>query len=158
MSFLRRLRGLAGIALVWSGAWMLAFIPLALYTSRHFVSGWLLVVIRETLLCGVWGAASGGMFGAILLTADRRRTLGELSSRRLALWGALGAMLAPLVLLANPHSGFANAGPLAIGASLVVSAGLGAAAASTTIQMARRAPPQLSSSDARCLTSPSLAE
>jgi len=46
----------------------------------------------------VWGGMSGAAFSLILKLTERRRSLGELSLARTAVWGALGAMTVPAAL------------------------------------------------------------
>lgn len=138
-------------ALVIGGFWALAWLPvgaaLALYAGlrapqpsdllyrpvdgRVFLSVWTL-----------WGGISGTVFALLLSAAERRRTLAQLALARTAVWGALGAMSAPALLTAldilrgEAASALYSWRPPVV--SLVLSAGLGAACAVTTLVLARR--------------------
>lgn len=90
----------------------------------------------------VWGGMSGALFALLLGFAERRRTLGNLSRARTAVWGALGCMTLPAALtlvdvLQTPAGlrGYGWRFPLT---ALAVSAALGAACAAATLALARR--------------------
>jgi len=146
---LRKLRAALVIAALWAVVWMPLGLGLALYAGLRsaeptdvlarpvsvplFVSAWT-----------VWGALSGALFALILGLAERRRTLGNLSRARTAVWGAIGCVTLPAVLtvidvLQTPVGlrGYSWGFPLA---ALSVSAGLGAACAAATVAVARRPP------------------
>jgi hypothetical protein len=102
---LRRLRATLIIALTWALVWLPMGFALALYAGSRppqpsdvisrpvalpaFVTAWT-----------IWGAISGGVFAFVLTVTERRRTIETLSTARTAVWGALGAVALPLVLVA----------------------------------------------------------
>jgi hypothetical protein len=134
MSMLRRLRGLAGLAIVGSVVW---------------VSIGLTIIAIETTLRGqavawdmapelaVVGAAFGVVFGLVLSVMERRRAFEGLTIGRMALWGALGglAIRAALIAFAFVHTDVAFA---------IVNFALygivGAVTSAGTLALARRAP------------------
>jgi hypothetical protein len=144
MKWLRKLRGIIGMGLLWGVIWgllgfllgtlqvipaVLGLTPLPFIVTRLISSafGW-----------GIWGGLSGATFGGALMIAEGRRSLTELSVARIGFWGALGGLTLPvLVALAGFVSrpgvirilpGFALAG-----------ATLGAASAVSMLWVARRA-------------------
>ena len=143
----RRLRAAGTIAVMWALVWLPIGLALALYAARHppdpsnviarpvdvpwFVAAWTL-----------WGAVSGGVFAVLLALAERRRTLGELSLPRMALWGAVGAATLPTALtlidvVQAPLSLRLYDWRLGL-TGLTVSAVLGGACAAMTLALARR--------------------
>lgn len=87
---------------------------------------------------GAYGIVSGVGFGSLLSLNEGRRTLRDLSLRRVALWGVLGSALVPL--------GFGALGFFEAGTTLFdvlgavgVTATLGGTFASGSVAMARRA-------------------
>ena len=82
----RRLRAALSLASLWAAVWLPAGILLGFlfgWTGRSWrLPLWYPVV--WTLL----GASSGAVFAVLLATLGRQHTLGELSPRRLAVWGA----------------------------------------------------------------------
>src|SRR3954447_15552289 len=77
------------------------------------------VVILPALLLGVGGAIGGGIFGALLMLAERGRSVEHLRVHRIALWAAIAS--APAIRL----TGWSWT-TVALGS--VVSAAIGAAA------------------------------
>lgn len=144
---MRRLRASLGIALVWGLAWLPIGFAVALYASASpshpsnvvarpvslpaFVSAWT-----------VWGVLSGAAFALILGLTERRGTVDSLSIVRTVLWGAMGAVSLPLLLVASDLigtpaglRGYSWQFPLLI---LSVSAAMGACCAAATLALARR--------------------
>ena len=142
----RKIRGVFGSALVWG----LAFLPIALAlgiyravtleldipTPPSFrIKAFLVVAASYTL----WGAFSGGVFGLVLALVERRRSIDDLSTWRVAIWGAFGAISLPLLftLLLFISEGEVFFGwPATI--LLAVSSALGATCAAGTLAVARR--------------------
>ena len=81
---------------------------------------------RMAGMVGAVGFMSGAVFAAILSSAERRKSLRELSVSRAALWGALGGAALPLLTTMNDVVMF-NTVPL------------GAIFAASTVAIARRA-------------------
>ena len=131
MSILRRIRGAVSVALIWAVAWLPIGVLVAIW------KGWL-----STPFLAVWtalGASAGAVFALLLATLERRRTLEDLSTRRLTIWGALGGAALPvvgslLIDLLVPNVSLAGDAPAVFG----VMALLGAACAWATLRIARR--------------------
>ena len=101
----RRLRAALAIGGIWGLVWFPLGALVALYAAGSPPQPADLFyrpvdVPTFLLVWTIWGGLSGTGFAIILGTAERRRTLGELSIARAALWGALGAMSAPTLLTA----------------------------------------------------------
>jgi hypothetical protein len=99
--FLRRLRGAIGLSLTWGAVWAALFVTLFLVIAaldpRSIDQG-------ETLSLGAaigaaYGFVTGVSFSALLLIAERRRTLRDIPLARVALWGAIAAAVMPLASL-----------------------------------------------------------
>jgi len=143
---MHRLRGVLGTALTWAIVWLPVGVVMALMAlnSRReviclycppFWDWFPLFVFSWTL----WGAVSGGVFAIVLMIAERRRSLAELSYTRTALWGALGSLSLPAALMVRDaiRSGVLIEGRLGV-LSVVLTAGLGAACAAGTLRIARQ--------------------
>lgn len=138
MRLLRRLRGTAVIASVWALAWLPVGIPLGL------AFGWLrwpLLGAANFPFLAFWtgiGFLSGTVFSALLAMRERNRTVEELSSGRVALWGVLGGATVPvlsslLVLAVTDLHLSREAGPV-----FLAMAALGGGCAYATLWLARR--------------------
>ena len=139
---LRRLRGILAFGLIWALIWLPSGLLLGL------VMGWisrspprnipLLYVVVWTCL----GASSGAVFATLLATMERNRTLGELSPRRLALWGAIAGAALPigvslLVITLVPELRLVPEAPAVFAAMAV----LGSVCAWATLRLAQRGSP-----------------
>ena len=126
-SLLRKLRGMLGVGLTWAVGWAIVM----------FILGSIISVVdpdsidageepwRISLLVSTVGFISGSVFALILSSAERRKSIRDLSAWRAALWGALGSAALPLLTSTN--------------AALVYTAPLGALFAASTVAIARRA-------------------
>jgi hypothetical protein len=151
---LRRLRGVLGAALIWAVLWIPLGVavgviwyartpPYDLITDVNAPPQYppaLPIVAQETLAFMIWGAVVGIFFAVILLAAERRRTIHELSTRRFAAWGVVAALALPVVLIGidwtqsdRVYIGWA------IAALLILSALFGAACSVGMLQIAKRA-------------------
>ncbi len=143
MGFLRRLRGLLGIATSWGvafsgimttlliGRWAVGLFPGATFGPRQIV----IAAIEFFLM----GGLAGTLFSLFFARGERRRTLETLSMPRVALWGflAVGVPAAALTLGAAAfYSRALLVAPLTIG----LAGALGSAMSVATIKLARRAP------------------
>lgn len=136
MSLLRRIRGIVGNALTWSAAW--GVVGAAIYavaaTTWNLPAGAPVggMILTGALFLAIYGFIAGGAFSLVLLAAERKRTLHQLSPRRVAVWGGLGSLLmavAPLVSF-----GFtSDLGVFLLGTGL-----LGAVSAAGSLSVARR--------------------
>lgn len=155
---IRIARGIIGTALVWGVVFLPVALALGLYRAFSLnvdvpisFSVRIQAAVVATLVYTTWGALSGAAFGVVLALAERRRGFEELSSRRIAWWGALGAGSLPTVLslwiLSSEHAwAFWPSAAALVG----ISAGLGAACAGGTLALARR--PRLSAPSNGSLT------
>jgi hypothetical protein len=89
------------------------------------------------VVLGAWGAFVGMAFGVALTFAGRRRTLAELSRKRVAVWGAIAAAVGPVMAgiqgyLSGQHFGFA------LLPAAVVFAAVGALTAAGHLTLAQR--------------------
>lgn len=136
---LRRIRGLLGVGVTWGALWGaiggLIGLVIGLVTGHPYLAD---PIIEWALGMGAYGIVSGIGFGALLSLNEGRRTLRDLSLKRVAFWGVLGSALVPLgfgVL------GFFEAGTtlLDVLGAIGVTAALGGTFASGSVAMARRA-------------------
>ena len=137
----RRLRGVLGTALIWALVWLPIGVVLLLWRNSRDIECFYCPPALSVLgIWTGWGAVSGAVFATVLMIAERRHALAELSIGRIAVWGALGALSAPLaitvaeVMQPGPYTDLTfTAGVLGL------SALLGAGCASGTVALARRA-------------------
>ena len=141
MKMLRVLRGILGTAVAWSVAW----IPLTVAT-------WSVAALLGSHVppARYWGAMlasaairgfiCGAAFASVLAIVGRRRSFSTLRFRHMALWGAVGGLVAPIISLSALALGSVALPPLAIGLSLGFSSVVGALSAVSTLYVARRAP------------------
>ena len=127
-TLLRKLRGMLGVGLTWAVGWAIIM----------FILGSIISVVdpdsidqgeepwRLALMVSVVGFISGSVFALILSSAERRKSIRDLSAGRAALWGALGGAALPL-LTSMPDATVFNTAPL------------GALFAAATVAIARRA-------------------
>ena len=141
MKLIRVLRGVLGTAAAWSLAWVPLTLATWSITAALFGSGppW---QYWPTILIGaaVRGAISGAAFATVLAVAGRRRTFESLRLRDMALWGAVGGIVAPAITLGAIAVTSASAIPaLTMGLGLGFASALGAVSATGTLWVARRA-------------------
>ena len=99
---MRRLRAILATSVLWALAWALTsvlfFLVVGLFVERAILSPDYFLI--GGLAWTTWGALNGAGFAALLALAERRQTIDELSTSRVALWGALGGGALPLVTYA----------------------------------------------------------
>jgi len=140
---LHRLRGIIGTALVWAVVWLPLGELLVLYRNSQSVECF--ACARASFVLAIWtgwGAFSGAVFATVLMITERRHSFADLSIRRFALWGALGAVSVPAAITVWDVTNFAGPYPDWGFASvaMTLSALLGAGCAAGTLALARRAP------------------
>ena len=127
-SLIRKLRGLFGVGLTWGVGW--GFIMFILGTIIGIVDPDSIDVGEEpwrlALMVGTVGFISGSIFALIFSSAERLKSIVDLSVLRATLWGALGGAALPLLTTMN-DSVLLNTVPL------------GAIFAASTVAIARRA-------------------
>lgn len=140
-----RFRAVINTALTWAAAWGLigaavgATEAVSLGLLSRFGIGFALTAAAEpALACSIAGTFSGALFGGIFLLAERRRgRIEELRIARVAMWGALGAMILPMSVSILASANLLSAKSVALtGAFALLGGGSGAA----TLLLARREP------------------
>jgi len=144
----RRLRGMIGLAVTWGLALSAltssllglglagGLVPSSVFGPREIAA----VAFRALVV----GVVSGGLFGWLMASRERGRSLATLSRRRVALWGfaSAGAVIPVLGLTVLAFGGPAL--PLSVLAAATVLAGLGGSLfGAGLLWSARRAPAQL---------------
>jgi len=89
--FLRRLRGIIGMGLLWAVGSVAFFLGLAALQGGGW-GGWVGILYLIPMSAG-FGFIAGCAFAGILSMTERHRRLEDLSLRRVALWGAIGGCL-----------------------------------------------------------------
>jgi hypothetical protein len=126
---LRKIRGILRTAATWAIGWAGIGTAMGLLAGIH-----LRFLFQLVLGNAVAGGIVGGTFAVIVSVAEGRRTLEDLSLKRIALWGGLGSVVltalplgfgAPLSILLRP---------------LLINGFLGAAFAAGTVAIAKQAP------------------
>lgn len=118
------------------GAFLMRYRPWPLDASHW--SRALALFGRWEAAAATWGIACGLAFGLVILAGERTRGFGQLSARRVTVWGALAGAAFPALLSVRPILSGASASYFAVivGAS-AIAGGLWARGA---MAMARRAP------------------
>jgi membrane-associated protease RseP (regulator of RpoE activity) len=134
---MRRLRGLLGLGVTWGAGW--AGIGAAIGLAIRLVAppAWGSPILAWALGMGAYGFVSGVGFGKLLWFREGRKTLGELSLKRVALWGVLGSAAVPLVFALL---GAFNVGTsaLEVAEAMAVTACLGGTFAAGSVVIARK--------------------
>jgi hypothetical protein len=138
MSFSRPFRALSRIAVAFAGAWAVLGGLIAVLSGSANPEGSLLGWVATHLL--MYGAL-GGIAGLVtaLLVAEAGRRAQRLTTRRVALWGAIGG-LTPVALFGTLGLVFGASASalLPLGALGIVSATLGGALAGSSAELAKR--------------------
>jgi hypothetical protein len=97
--YFRKLRGVLGIALIWTPVWVALFFALIGTIMVVFNPGGDSDVgaLRMTVVIAWVGFVSGVIFAVLLAYAENGKALGNLSLARTALWGILGSAIFPLL-------------------------------------------------------------
>ena len=138
----RRLRAVLVTALSWAVFWLPFGFLMPLFRGPppeclYCPPNWFILFLLTWCLSG---GVSGAAFALVLMIAERRHSLAELSMARVASWGAIGAAILPLVLVMadivqSGLAGFAWGGAAVI---LGIAGSLGAVCATVTLALARR--------------------
>ena len=140
MNLLRKLRGFLGVGITWGAAWgaIGGLIGLGIMLVNPAGSVFVNPVLGWALGIGAYGVISGFGFAALLSINDGEKLLGQLSLKRVAVWGVLGAAAVPLA--------FGAAGSFTAGTTLIdvlgaigVTGLLGGLSAPASVGIARRA-------------------
>ena len=126
-TWLRRVRGAIGMGLIWAVAW----------SAAGAVPRWVFGFNPDApfpLIFGVLGFVAGIIFSALLVLAEGRRSLDQMSLPRFASWGAVGGFLLSAFFTRGASLGWHDA--LAIVPTFALAC---AACASVSLAVARRA-------------------
>ena len=138
MRILRRLRGLLGLSLAWSAAWIVLGLVVYFVVEGGISARpirWGHVPNLATRLA-IIGALGGFSFGLLITVLEHRRSFGSLTFRRMALWGALAGCAFPLILVST--SAITAGGEEALVFGIFGSVGM--LTSVVTLALARRAP------------------
>lgn len=125
--WLRRVRGAIGMGLLWGAAWaVVGMVPRWLFGFNADVP--------FPIVFGVLGFIAGVTFSGLLVVAEGRRTLDQMSLPRFAGWGALGGFLLSALFTRVASLGLGDV--LAIAPTFTLASAL---CASGTLALARRA-------------------
>lgn len=97
---LRRLRGIAGTALLWALPWA-AILGIVAAVAAYVLGAQLgpFRAFSQGALTGLyWGLASGALFGSALMLAEQNRGFTGLTRIRSAIWGAVAGMWFPALM------------------------------------------------------------
>jgi hypothetical protein len=123
----QRIRGVIGMGLTWAVAW----------AAVGFVPRWIFGVESDlpfSLLFAGLGFIAGVIFSALLVLAERRRSLDEMSLPRFAAWGAISGLLVSAIFTKGASLAWSEV--LAISTAFAVACGV---SASGSLALARRA-------------------
>ena len=134
-----------GTALLWGVLWLFPGVALGVYRILTLQIGMPirigLSVGTWAVLWAIWGAASGAGFAVALAVAERHGSFAQLTFRRFASRGAIGALTPSAIFLTVAWFQLAFADLLVPFTFILSLSGiLGAASAIGTFALARRAP------------------
>lgn len=143
MGFLRRLRGLLGIATMWGITFSVIMTTLligrwALGPSHGPGFGVRQIIVGATEFF-LMGGLAGTLFSLFFARGERRQTLETLSMSRVALWGFLGVGV-PTAALTVAASLMYGRALLVAPLSIAIAGAMGSAMSVATIKLAQRAP------------------
>jgi uncharacterized membrane protein len=95
--YLRRLRGVTAISLIWGLVWATMFTALTFVLQRFLPFDSDIGTIRLMLIIGWVGLVSGGLFGILLAIIESGKIIRSLSVGRVMVWGILSSAVYPLV-------------------------------------------------------------
>jgi hypothetical protein len=137
---LRKLRGLMGVGVTWGTLWagIGAVIGLVVGLVSPELLQWGNPIGDWALGMGLYGFVSGVGFGTLLSAGEGRKTIGDLSLKRVALWGVLGSAAVPLLF---GMVGLFAAGTTAVDIleAILVTGFLGGTFAPASVAIARKA-------------------
>ena len=143
MTWLRRLRAVGVIAVVWGLIWLPMGIVVGVVENTREVD-FLPSPTWYSLAFALWGVSSGAVFALLLMLSESGSKLSELSLVRVAVWGGVGCLSLPFVVtvldLASGNWSYNTYDWLLTLVVLAVSALLGAICAAGTVAMLRRPP------------------
>ncbi|HEY4131688.1 MAG TPA: hypothetical protein VGM50_13805 [Gemmatimonadaceae bacterium] len=138
MSFLRRIRGIAGVALTWAAGWTVVAYPCFVAIGSHWPFPLRLVMaLKMAAYAGIAGAITGGAFATLITMRERWSSVNEFPLRRAAKWGALAGTAFTTLLVARGFSNYLE--PVAvIAAASITGAVLGGATGALMLAIVQR--------------------
>lgn len=130
-----------GTSLIWAASYGALTLGLSLLSLLYLKHGkpapWALIA-GGVAVWSLWGLVSGAIYAGFLVVLERKRTLSELSSSRLALWGVIaGALAALFPCLVVLSSGTMTGGWSTVVALCAFGGTIGLASAQLTLRAAR---------------------
>jgi hypothetical protein len=95
--YLRKLRGIIGISLIWALAWAVMFTILLYILQLFLPHDGDVGTIRMMSIIGWVGFVSGSIFGLLLSLNESGKAIRDLSLWRAMVWGILSSAVYPLV-------------------------------------------------------------
>ncbi len=95
-SVLRKARGIVGTGLTWAAAWSVGGTVIQWGLSLFGLMRTPDLMVAP-LMWGLMGLYGGALFGGLLSLTEGKRTLEKLSVGRVAAWGAIAGIAAPVV-------------------------------------------------------------
>jgi len=95
--YLRKLRGVTGISLIWAPVWAVMFTVLLFILQVFLPLDSDVGTIRMMLMIGWVGLVSGGIFGVLLSVGESGKPIRNLSLGRVMVWGILSSAVYPLL-------------------------------------------------------------
>ena len=142
-----------GVSLTWGALWSAIGAGIGLVTGVVSGGAWANPISVWAVGMGLYGLVSGAGFATLLSLREGRKTIQDLSLRRAAVWGVLGAAAVPLLFLGAFEAGTTVA---EIVGAMIVTGVLGGTFAPASIAVAKRA--ELQAAERTLLSSESSSE
>ena len=97
MSILRRLGATAKISLWWTAAWVTLILLAGLFLRIRGYHQPISFLLRLALTSAVAGLVAGSTFAGLIAWTEAHKTVGQLKSWRMALWGGIATLVVPCV-------------------------------------------------------------
>jgi len=95
--YIRKLRGVIGVALIWAPAWVVLFFATVGSIIAVLGGGSDVGPFRMMAIIGWVGFVSGVIFAFLMSFAENGRAIRNISLARAALWGILGSAVFPIL-------------------------------------------------------------
>jgi hypothetical protein len=95
--YVQKLRGVAGISLIWAPVWAAMFTILMFILQLFLPADGDVGTIRMMVIIAEVGFISGSLFGVLLSFAENGKAIHNLSLGRAALWGVLSSAVFPVL-------------------------------------------------------------
>jgi hypothetical protein len=135
---------LLGTAATWAAGWSVVGLALGIWESLGSLGSvpFHIPVVGSTVVMGFAGLMAGGLFSSIMVFAERRSTISDLTLPRVAVWGFFGGL--PIALLNFTVALYLEyVMPGGMGIALLSTGVLGAVFATGSVAVARYEEPLL---------------